>query len=148
MAGSDSRYSLDGIQQFALKNGARPGSGNDFPYDRDDRGTFDVWSELAEALGLPVNLTIANRAGRANNYIPGMMGGHVDNGGATGPVADGTPTDDEVEAAGRADVWEALGQFVEEYLTQDRDEDDFVGKEVVDMPAEKTWRGLNPPEER
>lgn len=148
MAGVDGRYSLDGIQQYAMKNSARVGSGNDFPYDRDDRGEINVWEAVAEAIGLPVNFNISNRAGRANNYIPNMMGGHTDPGGAVGPEEDQTPSDDEIERAGRAEVWEALEQFVEECLTDKSDEDDFVEREVVDLPAEKTWRGLNPPEER
>ncbi len=102
---------------------------------------YTVWDELAESIGLPVSLTISTRSGRANNYVPGIVR-------PDGARPDMGPSDAAVDSAGRGDSWSELEKYIEELLVRRGDEDDFVDRGWSDLPAEKSWRGLSPPEDR
>lgn len=103
----------------------------------DDVEDGSSWEELGEALGVPFSMALSSR-GRHRSGMATVPAHYTD--------GSGDVSDDELVAAGRADPWKSLADFLVrsgEPLDIDVDKE-----EPVDIEASRTWRGLVPPDDQ
>jgi len=103
------------------------------PRGEDDHG---VWDRVAEAIGVPYNTAMSSKGGNHNGYIPGWERPRI--------AGDDEATDyDKLDLYGEA--WQALVDF----LARPGDDIELSNCAKEDeVVASKTWRGLNPPEDK
>lgn len=103
----------------------------------DDVEDGSPWEELGEALGIPFSVALSSR-GRHRSGMAAVPAHYTDGSGDVG--------DEELAAAGRAEPWGALADFLVrggEPLDIDVDKEEPTGIE-----ASRTWRGLVPPDDQ
>lgn len=103
--------------------------------DDDERGS--AWDDLGEALGIPFSVALSSRMGHHSGMA--SVPAHYTDGS-------GDVDDEDLAAAGRADPWRSLADFLVrsgEPLDIDVDKEEPSGIE-----ASRTWRGLVPPDDQ